>query len=88
MYKSYNILSIDAYKYDNGWNWNNWFNAGKIEIDIDASNRTIFKALRENGYLSDYSKGRVSLNDDGYNLVICERSNNMPVFAIVYGDQH
>jgi hypothetical protein len=37
-------------------------------------------------FLSDSSKGKVSVMDDGYNVVICKKSNNMPLYAICYGE--
>ena len=83
--QTYKVLSIDAWRYDGGWNWNQWFNAGEIELKTLDSNRYVLKQMREQGFLSEYSKGRVYIDDDQYNLVICDRNNNMPIFAIEYG---
>ena len=77
----YTLLSIDAWRYDEGWTWNQWFN---IENDIyleDISPRKLFKFMRRNGWLSDESKGRVELEDDGYNIVIQDRNTHEPIFA-------
>ena len=79
----YRLLSIDAWRYDEGWQWNNWFS---LEEDIyippeAATPRRIFRMLR-NDYLSNYSKGRVRLEDDGYNLVIEDRGTGEPIFAL------
>lgn len=41
--------------------------------------------FRANGFLTDASKGNVSVEDDGYNLVVVDRQNRMPLFAIEYG---
>lgn len=82
------ILSIDAWAGEGRgqWDWNNWFDVGIFPEElIDSSNRQILKWFRDNGYLSDISKGKVCINDDQYNLVICYKSNNMPIFAIEYG---
>tara|TARA_R110000822_G_scaffold84959_5_gene199253 strand:+ start:420 stop:683 length:264 start_codon:yes stop_codon:yes gene_type:complete len=81
------VLSIDAWREGSSWQWNQWFNVGTIDIDINASNRQILKTMRDQGYLSDQSKGRVSIDDDEYNIVICDRNNNEPIFAIEYGSQ-
>lgn len=83
------ILSIDAWRYgDKGWAWNNWFDTGQT-IDIDClnwSSRKLLKYLRDDvGILSDCSKGEIWIDDDQYNLVICDRSNHKPLFAIEYG---
>lgn len=82
-----NILSIDAWRDDSGWTWNNWFKVGTIRVaDIPAKPRGIFHYMREHGYLSPVSRGRVSLEDDGYNAVICARGTGEPVYAIAYGE--
>lgn len=84
--KTYRVLNIDAWRDDEGgWTWNQWFNAGTVSLNINATNRQILKAMRDQGYLSDYSKGRVAIDDDQYNLVILNKSNLEPVFAIEYG---
>ena len=91
MNKTLQILSIDAWKdsYNGGWTWNNWlFKVGQFPAELlDSTPRKIFRWMRENGFLSCFSAGKVSLEDDGYNLVIKERSNDCPIFAIEYGSQ-
>lgn len=83
----YNVLSIDAWgEPDGGWTWNQWYNAGTIDLDSLDSTRKVLKQMREQGFLSDESKGRVEIDDDQYNLVICDRSDHMPIFAIEYGN--
>jgi len=86
--KECRILSIDAWREPYGWNWNNWFDTGETfpRINLDDSNRKILARLRNIGILSDQSKGIASIDDDGYNIVICQRSNGKPVFAIEYGN--
>ena len=78
----YTLLSIDAWRYDDGWTWNDIF---RVEEDIylspDVTPRRLFSFMRRNGWLTDYSKGRVRLEDDGYNLVICDRNTGKPIFA-------
>ena len=79
------ILSIDAWRNEcGGWDWNAWYKVGEIDA-IPDTNRKILSALREAGYLSDYSKGRVAVEDDGYNLVIMDKGTREPLFAIEYG---
>lgn len=82
-----NILSIDAWaEPENSWNWNNWHKVGEIVLeDIPKTNRAIIMYMRKKGYLSDKSKGRVTVEDDGYSLVIIHKSTGRPLFAIEYG---
>lgn len=62
------------------------------QFDLEASGklldspRKLFAWMRANGYLSDASKGNVVLEDDQFNVVICDRRNGQPVFAIAYGE--
>ena len=84
------ILSIDAWRDPcGGWTWNQWFNRGTItraEFDrIADSPRRTLRWLRENGALSAFSAGRVRVEDDGYNLVICSRADGEPLIALEYG---
>lgn len=85
--KTYRILSIDAWREDNGWTWNNWFHVGDFDLpQFLDSNRKILQFMRESGYLTEYSKGRCAVDDDGYNVVILDRATREPLFAIEYGN--
>lgn len=83
----FKILSIDAWREGCDWSWNQWYNVGEIDTDIVNidNKRALLKFMRDEGYLSDASKGRVYIDDDQYNLVVCERANPRPLFAIEYG---
>jgi len=84
MKQIYKVLSIDAWgNVDEGYEWNNWFNAGSIEIDINSSELTIMQTMFDAGYITDSNGGYV--NDDQYNLVICDKQTDEPLFAIEYG---
>lgn len=89
-----NVLSIDAWKgQEGGWFWNAWYKIGKIsESTIQSfydngklNNRTVLKWFRDEGYLSDNSKGKLSIEDDQYNIVIQLKGTKEPVYAIEYG---
>lgn len=83
------ILSIDAWREDFGWTWNNWFTVDEISLETFQSldtNRKVISFLRnELNLLSESSKGRVRIVDDNYNLMIEDRSNGRPLYAIEYG---
>lgn len=89
--KTYRILSIDAWAgMERGiWEWNNWHHVGNFPAAlIGESSRKILKYFREElGMLNENSAGRVSIEDDGYNIVILEKSNRRPLYAIEYGDE-
>lgn len=80
------VLSIDAWRYDGGWNWNDWRAVGELPREtIDMSTRNVLRTMRKAGYLTDASKGRVSIEDDGYNIVVMRRHTLEPLFALEYG---
>lgn len=79
------VLSIDAWRYDGGWTWNEWHHIGDI-ASIPEGNRAILRMLRDEGYLSNASCGRVAVEDDGYNVVVLNKSTRMPLLAIEYGE--
>ena len=83
------ILSIDAWRYDGGWTWNQWYRVGTIDTSTLATLKTprqILRYMREQGYLSSQSSGRVAVADDQYNLVIVNKGTLEPLFAIAYGE--
>ena len=84
------ILSIDAWREpEGGWTWNAWYRVGAVPVTefeaIAGSPRKLFRWLRDTGMLSDASKGRVACEDDGYNVVIVNKSTREPLYAIEYG---
>ena len=89
-----NILSIDARRDGDSSTWNAWYKCGTIDkATFEAleakGTRAILRYLRdEAGLLSDASKGRVSVEDDGYNVVIVDRNTREPLFAIEYGPHY
>jgi hypothetical protein len=86
VYTKFNLLSVDAYR-DETWQWNAWYT---LEEDIFISEpeltpRKVLAMLRKWGYLTDASKGRLSVEDDGYNIVIQNKDTFEPIMALEYG---
>lgn len=84
--KSYQVLSIDAWadSEPNSWTWNQWFDAGEVELDIDAPATDILSAMHEAGFIRNPELG--SVEDDGHNVIIVDKKTYEPIFAIVYGE--
>lgn len=85
------VLSIDAWRDDGGWTWNQWYTVGTItkeEFEALTTNRKIIKWFRDNGFISEYSKGRVSIDNDGYNVVLQDKNTFEPLFAIEYRPEY
>lgn len=93
-FQAMNVLSVDAWSDGaGGWTWNNWHKRGTLTVrefsklgnTTRQQTRATLAWFREHGYLSDASKGTVTLEDDGYNLVVCDRRTREPLIAIEYG---
>ena len=84
--QAYQVLSIDAWAdaEPNSWTWNQWFDAGKIELDINKSSAEILADMCEAGFIRNPELG--DIDDDGHNLVVIDKETNEPIFAIVYGN--
>lgn len=84
------VLSIEGWNGPDGWNWNQWWEVKKCDVftldKCSRSPRFLFRWLREEGLLSERSKGKVAVDDDGYNLVVVDRSTREPLFALAYGE--
>ena len=85
--QTYSVLSIDAWAGDepNTWDWNAWYDAGEVSLDLDATSSEILSVMHEAGYIKNPQLGDVE--DDQYNLVIVDKGSREPIFAIVYGDK-
>ena len=82
------LLSIDAWRDDYSWTWNNWY---LIEDDIyipeNITNRELIRFMRDKlNIINNNSKGKVTIDDDGYNLVLTDRNTGEPLFALCYGE--
>ena len=82
-----NILSIDAWRQPDGWQWNNWHKVGTFSepAELLDNPRRLLRYMRKQGYLSAKSAGRVAIEDDQYNVVIVAKGTREPLFAIEYG---
>lgn len=83
------LLSIDAWREEGSWIWNNWFEIeGDIYLDESILNspRKLLEFCRRSGWLTKQSKGRLTIEDDGYNVVICNRKTYQPILAFCYGE--
>ena len=84
--KTFPVLSIDAWgNLEDGYEWNQWFNVGSIDLDLDAEDRQIIQAMVNAGYLTALALESAEVEDDGFNIVILDKETREPVFAIEYG---
>ena len=76
--KTVSILSIDAWANGPGWTWNNWHKIGEIQLptfEALTGDDQILAWLISEGYLkSTVTLADIEIDDDQYNVVICDRS--------------
>jgi len=82
MENNYTLLSIEAWRDPDGWTWNNAF---KVEADIyldpKLSARALLRFMRARGWLTEGSKGRIRVEDTGYDIEIQDKGTHEPLFA-------
>lgn len=86
------VLSIDAWgNKKDGYEWNNLFNVGTIEkADFEAlkTDKQIAQWFYDNGFTTSSDMRQIVIEDDQYNIVICEKRSGQPLFAIEYGPEY
>lgn len=86
------ILSIEAWcNKQDGYEWNNWFNVGAInKADFEAlkTDKQIAQWFMDNGYTTTSDMRQITIEDDQYNIVLCEKKSGQPLFAIEYGAEY
>lgn len=86
------VLSIDAWgNKEDGYQWNNWFTVGEIsKADFEAlkTDKAIATWFKDNGFTTSDDMRQITIEDDQYNVVICEKKTGKPLFAIEYGPEY
>jgi hypothetical protein len=84
----YRILSIDAWREEGGWYWNNSFTVGYCQIkDSDLTTRKILRKMRNWGFLTEKSKGLVKILDfSERSMEIQNKNSDEPIYALEYMD--
>ncbi len=83
------LLSVDARYEGDGWTWNSWNTIEEViylHESILNSPRKLLKFCRDKlEILTNDSKGKIQIDDDGYNVNIQLRSGET-LFAFCYGE--
>ena len=87
----YRLVSIDAWRdFDGGWTWNQWYNVeDSVSIHNDMTTRQLLKFIRDRGWLTDESKGRVRV-DWGWDIIeIQDKNTGEPwlAFTTIHGSE-
>lgn len=83
------ILSIDAWgNADDGFEWNAWYKIGECDPEVASRKPAeIVEYLIGENILSDMARTLATVEDDQYNMVICD-ADGRPCYAIAYGEAH
>jgi len=91
----YRLVSIDAWRdYEGGWTWNNWCTVEDgVYLGNDITARRLLRFMRQSGWLTSASKGRVSI--DWHNemmepmIEILDKSTGEPLlaFTTIHGSE-
>lgn len=86
--KQCSILSIDAWADgEDGWNWNAWYKVGSVDVTVcDKPEPEILAYMVAEGYLKPAAMEACYVEDDQYNMVVCDKETNEPLFALAYGE--
>ena len=91
----YRLVSIDAWRdYDGGWQWNNWYNVEDgVCLGNDITSRRLLKFMRQSGWLTEKSKGRVRIDWHGEMMdpmiEILDKNTGEPLlaFTTIHGSE-
>lgn len=90
-YFKFELRAIDAWGDPEGhWVWNTSYVLADdlIFCETELTPRKILKALRDWGYLSKDSKGRVRVVDEGELIEIQEKNTGMPILALLLCEEY
>jgi hypothetical protein len=86
--KQVSILSIDAWADgDDGWNWNQWYKVGSVDVTMcDKKEPEILAFMVAEGFLKSKALECCYVEDDQYNMVVCDKETHEPLYALAYGE--
>lgn len=82
----YRIVTVEAWRCDGNWTWNSSSTIGETnDITEDELNnpRKVLKWLRDAGFLDESSKGKVSVDNDGFVVEVQRKGTKEPILAII-----
>ncbi len=89
IYYKTRLLQVDDWHDGECWSWNNWQTIEEgiyLHESILNSSRKLLKFCRDKlQILTDESKGKIQIEDDGYNVNIQLRTGET-LFAFCYGE--
>lgn len=86
------VLSIDAWgNKEDGYEWNSWYNVGEInkeEFENLKTDKQIAKWFKDNDFTTSDDMRQIVVKDGSFNIVICEKKSDKPLFVIEYGPEY
>lgn len=89
----FKVLSIDAWREMEGWSWNNWYNVdtySEIENGELTEKNALYFFFLSLGFKGTYKEfiKLYDIYDDQYNLVLIDKKDDRPIYAIEYGSKY
>lgn len=95
----FRVLSIDAWADCCGdcendcacssWTWNNWFileyYVENLHGVLNEENAELYFKSMFHGTMDDF-RNKFYVDDDQYNIVLCSKEDDRPLYAIEYGN--
>lgn len=84
-YFKFELRSIDAWRYDGLWEWNASYKLedGFYIAEHALNTRSLLQILRQADYLSNASKGKLTIWTDGDVYEIQNRKTGEPLLALI-----
>jgi hypothetical protein len=80
---SFQVVSVDAWaEPEGGWYWNNQYKIGEGQLER-LTPRLILRWLRQEGFLTDRSIGKVQVEDCDDVMEIQEHNTGRPILALI-----
>jgi hypothetical protein len=85
------ILSIEAWANEDGWSWNSWSVVGDIskrDFEKLTTDKKVAVWMYDNDFTTTSDMRKILIEDDGHNVVLCEKKSRRPIYAIEYGNSY
>ena len=77
----FEIREVDAWRYDDCWNYNETYHIGEFTTNAKNPKRSFCNALHKLGIV--FNRGRAVVVDDGEMMEVQDRKSGKPLFVAI-----
>ncbi|MBP5412259.1 MAG: hypothetical protein J6Y47_03265 [Bacteroidales bacterium] len=81
---SFEIRQIDAWFYDEQWNYNTTYYIGTMTTQAENIKKAFARYLKKQGIIFKKNRTRIEINDGGCIYEIIDRKTQEPLFCAIY----